>query len=53
MPKKKPFGGMGIKLDANLVKVLGGKVGSVIPPFEMTRRLWIYIKTNGLKTKSS
>lgn len=47
--KRKPFGGMGVKLDDALAVVLNGKPGQVIPPSEMNKRLWVYIKENSLK----
>jgi chromatin remodeling complex protein RSC6 len=45
MAKRKPFGGMMIKPDANLAKVIGS--GSVAPS-AMTKKLWGYIKRNKL-----
>ncbi|MBN2420764.1 hypothetical protein JXB27_00635 [Candidatus Woesearchaeota archaeon] len=45
---RKPFGGMTIRPDANLSKVIGG--GSVTPS-EMTKKLWGYVKRNKLLKK--
>ena len=45
MAKRAPFGGMKIKPDANLSKVIGS---SAVAPSEMTKKLWAYIKRNKL-----
>ncbi len=45
---RKPFGGMTIRPDAALAKVIGS--GSVAPS-EMTKKLWAYIKRNKLLKK--
>ncbi len=49
--KGKPFGGMTVRPDGNLAKVVGkGK----LPPTKMTKNLWNYFKRKKLlvKTKS-
>ncbi len=48
--KKKPFGGMTIKADANLAKVIGkGKQA----PTKMTKNLWGYFKGKKLLVKTA
>jgi chromatin remodeling complex protein RSC6 len=50
MAKKKggAFGGMKIRPDAVLAKVIGG---GAVSPAEMTKKLWVYIKKNKLMKK--
>ncbi|HIH39670.1 TPA: hypothetical protein HA219_03045 [Candidatus Woesearchaeota archaeon] len=45
---RKPFGGMMIKPDANLAKIIGS---SSVPPSGMTKKLWGYIKSHKLMRK--
>lgn len=45
---RKPFGGMLIKPDKNLAAVIGG---GAVAPSQMTKKLWAYIKRNGLLKK--
>lgn len=45
---RKPFGGMKIKPDANLAKIIGS---SAVPPSGMTKKLWAYIKRKKLMRK--
>lgn len=42
---KKPFGGMTIKPDAALAKIIGS---GAVAPSQMTKKLWAYIKRNKL-----
>lgn len=42
---RKPFGGMTIKPDANLAKIIGS---GAVPPSAMTKKLWAYIKAKKL-----
>ncbi len=42
---RKPFGGMTIKPDAALAKVIGS---GAVAPSAMTKKLWAYIKRNKL-----
>ena len=51
--KRGSFGGYGIELDEHLATVLGGREGQKIPPAEMTKRLWQYIKRHNLGKKNS
>lgn len=48
MAKRVPFGGMTIKPDANLAKVIGS---AAVAPSAMTKKLWAYIKANRLLKK--
>jgi chromatin remodeling complex protein RSC6 len=48
MAARKPFGGMTIKPDASLAKVIGS---ASVAPSEMTKKLWSYIKRNKLLKK--
>lgn len=43
--KKGVFGGMKIKPDANLAKIIGNKP---LAPSEMTKKLWQYVKRKKL-----
>ena len=45
MAKRVPFGGMKIKPDANLGKIIGS---TAVAPSEMTKKIWAYIKRNKL-----
>lgn len=45
---RKPFGGMTIRPDANLAKVIGS---GAVAPSAMTKKLWAYIKKNKLLRK--
>ena len=45
---KKPFGGMMIKPDAALAKIIGS---GAVPPSGMTKKLWAYVKRNKLLKK--
>lgn len=46
--KKKPFGGMTIKPDALLGKVVGS---AALAPSKLTKKLWEYIKKKKLLKK--
>ena len=45
---RKPFGGMMIKPDEALAKIIGS---SAVPPSGMTKKLWQYIKAKKLMKK--
>lgn len=45
MAKRKPFGGMVIKPDANLAAVIGK---GTVTPAQMTKKIWTYIKRKRL-----
>ena len=42
------FGGMKIKPDANLAKIIGH---SAVAPSLMTKKIWVYIKKHKLMSK--
>ena len=46
--KRKPFGGMTIKPDAALAKIIGSRA---VAPSAMTKALWAYIKKKRLLKK--
>ncbi|MFC1727923.1 SWIB/MDM2 domain-containing protein [Nanoarchaeota archaeon] len=46
--KRLPFGGMVIKPDADLAKIIGKKA---VPPSAMTKAIWVYIKKKKLLKK--
>ena len=51
MPGKKPFGGYSVSFagqDATLEHVFGSKP---IPPSEMTKKLWAFVKSHNLSSK--
>lgn len=48
MAKRKPFGGMTIRPDAALAKIIGS---GAVPPSGMTKKLWGYIKSHRLLKK--
>ena len=48
MKKKPAFGGMKIKPDANMAKLIGK---TAVAPSEMTKKMWAYIKKNDLMKK--
>lgn len=45
---KKPFGGMTIKPDGALAKIIGS---AAVAPSAMTKKLWAYIKSKKLMKK--
>jgi len=47
--KKKKFGGVLIRMDENLSKIVGKK--GKVPPSELTKGMWTYIKRKKLMEK--